>query len=288
MIAQWTARAHEIAIRASLGASRGRIVRSLLTESVVVALLGGTLGIGAVLALRAWVLRNAGETGFYDLSIDRLIFVQVAAVAVAAGVLTGLAPALYETRRLHVNPLRTMAGSDLVRQRLRHALVVFEIAVTAALLVQTTSMIEGYRRTVDPDLGYDTRPLAIVRVDNRAGVPLQPTMSALRFVPGVAAVGASTVTPPSASRRPTDTVNADQGGAAPIRVASMAVTDGFFEALGVAMRAGRAFAPSDLQRGDTVILGESLARRLFADRNAIGSRVRLNGRPHDVIGIVAD
>jgi putative ABC transport system permease protein len=68
----------------------------------------------------------------------------------------------------------------------------------------------------------------------------------------------------------------------------MAVTDGFFEALGVAMRAGRAFAPSDLQRGDTVILGESLARRLFADRNAIGSRVRLNGRPHDVIGIVAD
>ncbi len=137
MIAQWTAREHEVAIRAAIGASRGRIVRALLTESVVIAVAGGLVGIAAALVLRGFVIRNGGDVAFYDLSLDPRVFITTALIAVLAGVAAGLAPALYETRRLHGNPLRSMGVADRVRQRWRHALVVFEITVTIALLVQT-------------------------------------------------------------------------------------------------------------------------------------------------------
>jgi len=145
MIAQWTARDREIAIRASIGASRWRIVRSLLMESTIIAAAGGALGVAVALVLRAIVARSS-DAVFLDLSLDPGVLARVMLITLTAGLVTGLAPALYETRQLHANPLRALRGSDRVRQRMRHGLVVFEIAVTFALLVVTTSMIDGYRR----------------------------------------------------------------------------------------------------------------------------------------------
>ena len=133
MIAQWTAREHEIAIRASIGASRTRIVRALLTESVLVASLGGFAGVGATLALRAVVLWRAGGGGdgrFLVFTIDPVIFVQCAAITALTGLAAGIAPALYETRRLHTNPLRTLAAFDRVRQRWRYAPVLPPIHIS--------------------------------------------------------------------------------------------------------------------------------------------------------------
>ena len=158
MIAQWTAREHEIAIRASIGATRGRIVRSLLTESVLIAVCGGILGVCVTLVLRGVIVRNSGNGGFFDLSIDPRIFLQSAVIALATGIVAGIAPALYETRRLHTNPLRTLATSDRIRQRWRHALVIFEIAVTIALLVVTSTMIDGYWRVRQAEVGYSRAP----------------------------------------------------------------------------------------------------------------------------------
>src|SRR5262245_54352674 len=120
MFARWTARDREIAIRASIGASRGRLVQLLLTESTLLGAAGGLLGFGATLALRALFFRNSDASTFYDLSIDPRVFAKVAGITFAAGLLAGIMPALYETRRLHVNPLRSRRGSDRVRQRLRH------------------------------------------------------------------------------------------------------------------------------------------------------------------------
>ncbi len=163
MIAQWTAREHEIAIRASIGASRGRIVRSLLTESLLVSICGGILGVCTTFALRGVILRNSGGNVFFDLSIDAHILVQTAIIALLTGIAAGVGPALYETRRLHTNPLRAIASSsDRVRQRWRNALVVFEIAVTIALLVVTATMIDGYWRTRHAEMGFDTGPLLTV------------------------------------------------------------------------------------------------------------------------------
>src|SRR5262249_1583147 len=145
MIAQWTAREHEIAIRASLGASRGRIIRTLLTESVLLRAAGGALGLATTFALRGIIIARAGaNVALFDLSIDPSLFLKSAAITLAAGIAAGVLPASYETRRLHGNPLNTLAASDRVRQRWRHALVVMEITVTIALLVETGGLINGF------------------------------------------------------------------------------------------------------------------------------------------------
>jgi predicted permease len=288
MIAQWTAREHEIAIRASIGASRARIVRSLLTESVLVAALGGVLGVCATFALRSWiVLQAGGEPGFFDLTIDTVVLIQTAVIALATGIVAGITPALYETRRLHTNPLRTMAGSDRVRQRLRHALVVFEVAVTIALLVVTTAMIDGYRRTTKPQLGYATRPLMVAGVENPEGVPAARVLDVLNNLSGVAAAAASSTVLPFA-RGTQRAVAADPTGADVIMAGQTAITGRFFEALGVPMRAGRMFSDPDSAASRTAIVNESLARRLFPNGSAVGSRIWIAQRPFDVVGVVAD
>src|SRR4029077_12116243 len=96
---------------------------------------------------------------YFDLSIDPHVLVESAAITVMTGILAGLMHALYATRRLHVNPLTTLASSDRIRQRWRHALVVMEITVTVALLVETGSMIAGYQRAIAAEMGFARRPL---------------------------------------------------------------------------------------------------------------------------------
>ena len=280
MIAQWTAREHEIAIRASIGATRGRIVRSLLTESVLIAVCGGILGVCVTFALRGVIVRNSGSGGFFDLSIDPRIFLQSAIIALATGIAAGIAPALYETRRLHTNPLRTLATSDRIRQRWRHALVIFEIAVTIALLVVTSTMIDGYWRVRHAELGYLTRPLLNARIENQKGVPTTQMLEALTSMPGVAAAAAS-----RSERQP---VTADPSLGEAVTAERIEITADFFTALGVQMRAGRSFSRSDSSAGHTAIVNETLARRSFQRQEAIGSRLWIAGTPHDIVGVVAD
>jgi predicted permease len=285
MIAQWTAREHEIAIRASIGASRGRIVRSLLTESVVIAAIGGLLGVCFTFALRGLIVRRGGDTTFFDLSIDPAVLVQAALITLFTGIAAGLAPAVYETRRLQVNPLRAMAGSDRVRQRWRSALVVFEITVTIALLVVTTAMIQGYFRASRAQMGYATRPLLSARVDNPAGVPTARILEVVANLPGVASVSAATTVPYATIGRRVP-VSADASGANTVPSERGAITAGFFSTLGVPMRVGRAFSTHDAAR--VAIVNETLARRLFQGRDPLDARVWIAGTPHDLVGVVAD
>lgn len=132
MIAQWTAREVETALRAALGATRWRLIRALVAESVVLASCAGALGICATFALRGVMLSgNAAEfTQLFDLSIDPTVLLQTAVITILTGIVAGIGPALFETRRMQANPLRGIAVSDRVRQRWSHALVVLEITVT--------------------------------------------------------------------------------------------------------------------------------------------------------------
>ena len=287
MIAQWTAREHEIAIRASIGATRGRIVRSLLTESVLSAVCSGILGVCATFALRGWIVRNGGNIDLYDLSIDMRILLQTAVIALLTGVAAGVAPALYETRRLHTNPLRTIATSDRIRQRWRHALVVFEIAVTIALLVVTATMIDGYWRSSRGQMGFRTEPLLTLGVESRNGVRTKQVVDVLTSIPGVAAASASTLIPTAASgsRQP---VAAQATGSEPITARHGEIDQGFFATLGVPMRAGRAFSRDESRAGRTAIVNETLARQLFQDRDPVGARLWIANVPHDIVGVVAD
>ena len=285
MIAQWTAREHEIAIRASIGASRGRIVRSLLTESVLVAVVGGLLGVAFTFALRGWIVRSGGDVGFFDLSIDNAVLAQTALITLLTGIVAGIAPALYETRRLHVNPLRTLAGSDRVRQRWRSALVVFEITVTVALLVETAAMIDGYLRSTRANMGYDTTRLLSARVENPAGVPADDVVRILDQMPGVAAAAAGTIVPYGASGERVR-VSLDATGSNAVVTERGAISAEFFATLGVPLRAGRPFSTHD--EGALAIVSETLARRLFQGRDPLGARIWIGDTAYDLVGVVAD
>jgi len=289
MIAQWTAREHEIAIRASLGASRWRIVGTLLTEASVIAFCGGILGVCMTFALRGIVLhRTSADVGFFDVSIDRSVLILSAIITLLAGVAVGLAPALYETRRLHANPLTMMASSDRVRQRWRHALVVVEITITMALLVELGAMIDGYLRQTAAQLGFITRPLLTVRVENPGGVPEARVIEALRRVPTVASAAAGTVVPLATPFGPLQPIAADAAGSRAVNAERTSIGQGFFETLGVAMRAGRAFTIHDSVATRTAIVNDALTARLFPSRDAVGRSVWIGQTPYEVVGIVAN
>ncbi len=286
LIAQWTARTHEIAIRAAIGASRLRIVRSLLTESVAIAATSGVLGVATVLALRPLVLRGGGDSVFYDLSVSPRTFVSTALVALFAGIVAGLGPALYGTRSPQGHPFRAIGGSARTPQRWTHALVVLEIAVTVALLVEASALLDGYRRWTRPSMGFDTRPLVVANVQNQSEMPVAKLLETVRALPGVLSAAASTAVPlraRAASVRVAATPGAE--GLAAERPASSA---SFFSALGVPLLAGRPFGESESDSSRAAILGEALASRLFPGGNAIGATVWIGGAPYDVVGIAAD
>jgi predicted permease len=288
MIAQWTAREHETAIRASLGASRGRIVCALLAESVLLALGGGALGVCTTFALRGiLVSRMRWDSGFFDLSVDPYVLLQSAVITIATGILAGIAPALYETRRLHANPLTTLSSSDRVRQRWRHALVVVEITITIALLVETTAMIGGYQRMMTSEMGFERRPLLSAAVENTGGVAVGRLLDAVTHTPAVAAAAVATTMPfrgPGASRRVAK--NAAGGPDVPVEEAS--VTPGFFATLGVPMLEGRDFTTADSTARRIGIVNEALARQLFNGPDPIGSRIFIGATALDIVGVVGD
>jgi predicted permease len=290
LIAQWTAREHEFAIRTSLGSSRGRLVRTLLTESVVIATTGGLLGLCATMAISAFIRYHSGPlTRMFDTSIHSGVIVGSVALTFLTGLLAGLAPAVYETRRLQANPLRAVA-SERTRQRWRHALVITEITATVALLVVAGAMIDGYRRQLSSDLGYPTHSLLVVTVENPEGVPAEPILASLTSNPDITTAAAASSAPFGAGLTlPAAPVALDAGGANAVRAARSLVSPRFFETLGVRMRAGRAFVDDDRSTAPTVaIVNESLASRLLTGQNPIGAHLWLDRTGYEVVGVVAD
>jgi hypothetical protein len=243
----------------------------------------------ATLGIRTWVLwRGGGGDGrFLDFSIDPAIFVQCLLLTVLTGIVAGIAPAVYETRRLHTNPLRTMTTSDRVRQKWRHTLVVAEIVVTVALFVETAALIDGYRRTRNGEMGFATRPLMAALVENPDGIAIRSTLDAIRRLPGIAGVSAATAAPFAAAAA-RERVAADAGGSNAVLVERATVTGDFFSTLGVPMRAGRTFSSQDSPAARIAVANESLAKRMFPGASAVGQRIWIGGAPHDIIGVVAD
>lgn len=287
MMAQWTTREHELAIRASLGGARGRLVRALLTESMLVALAGGLLGVCLTLALRGVLVRNSAFARFFDFSIDPWVWAQCALTTIGAGLLTGIAPALYETRRLHAHPLQGVRGGDGVRQRWRHALVIFEIATTVALLVVTAAMLGSYRRTVNGDPGFDTHPLLNLLVESSPAVPIEQILERVRGTPGVVDAEAATVVPYFAAG-PQQAVASDTAHGTLLNAERVAAGPRYFATLGVALTAGRAFTDRDVAGAPpVVVVNDVLAAALWPGTSPIGRVAWIDGAPHQIVGVVA-
>ncbi len=302
-------RSREIAVRIALGATRWRVVRQLLVESLVLGFLGGALGLGlAVVGVRLFdrAVANTGKPYWIVFTFDPIVFGFLALVCVLTGVLFGLAPALQVTRTNVHDVLKEGGRGNAggVRARwLSGTMVVLELALTLVLLVGAGLMIRSFLKLYTLDLGIRTEHLMTMRMELpslKYPTPetrrvfydrLKPRLAAL---PGNEAVAFTTSVPPFGSwRRPMEVEGR------PVRktdeeapeVAFVTISPEFFDTVGVQLRRGRNFSESDGAPGlETAIINDRLASQFFAGEDPIGRRIKFtvttgpgeNARPPEV------
>jgi predicted permease len=304
MLARSRSRTREVAIRTALGASRGRVVRQLLTESVLLAILGGSLGCliafwGTKAGLRMLpeVLPRAEEV-----QVDWHVLLFMVAVSVLAGILFGLAPAIRTSRPdLHETLKEGGRGSNGVRHRTQSVFVVVEMALALVLLVGAGLMIRSLATIWSVDPGFDPHQVLTTRVSFPSTITAPDTVRALwremssklRVVPGVKAASLSVGSAPMG--------NDDQipfwleGEAKPSTIADMKmalsyfVEPGYLNVMKIPLERGRFLTPEDNEHSPlAVVIDEQFARRHFGDRNPIGQRVNLDilNTPAEIVGVV--
>ncbi len=314
-LAQGSARQKEIAVRLAVGASRGRIARQLLIESVLQSVLGAAAG----LTLAAWDLqRQRGSIpafimqhvpGVKHMRIDRYVLAFTAAVAVAAGILAGLAFAWHASRADLNETLKESSrggGPSSSSHRLRGLLVVTEVALALVLLTGAGLMVKGFRNLVNTKPGYDRRnvltfqvslPESKYRDESQVREFYDQLVGRLGALPGVEAAAAASNLPGQWNWTRTEYGAEGQPPAAPgeLRLAiSEVVTPEAFRALRIPVERGRAVTNQDSPDSTpAVVLNASLARRLWPGQNPLGKRVHFGSNEsippwRTVVGVVGD
>jgi putative ABC transport system permease protein len=309
LLARAVAREREFAIRAALGAGRWRLIRQLLTESLLLALLGGSLGVLlAVWGISSLNRLDPGNVPRLDqASVDSVVLGFTLAVTVLSGMIFGIAPALSAKANLSVALKDSGKGARGTRrgQRLRSILVVSEIALAFILLVSAGLMIRSFLRLLTVDPGFNPHNLLTMQIifspskysDHQGIVNVyREVFERLALQPGVEAVGAGTGLPPVINQlRSTFMVEGYQ----PSRESAEAIANflsinpEYFKALGIPLIAGRPFSNQDNERAPRVaIISQRMVNRYFPDGRAIGGRVSLgsgaNPQWYEVVGVVGD
>ncbi len=304
MLARADARARELAIRASMGASRGRLVRQLLTESIAISIAGGAAG----LALAFWLTRALvalapalprAET--IDIDIPVLLF--ALGVSVASAILFGVMPAIRSAR---VRPAVVLAGSrGVVRATAtagRGALVILEVALAVMLVIGAGLLLKSFSRLMDVDLGMQTSKLvtfSMLLPDAKYPEPranpqvlqfLEAVTERVDAIPGVQSAAFGMHHPLDGGFTSGMTVTgAPQVQGAQDEVGIRPVGPRYFETLGIALLRGRTFTRDD-RRGHpaVVIINEALARRYFPGQDPVGKQVDSWGTPstRSIVGVV--
>ncbi len=299
-------RGREISLRAALGASRGRILRQLLIESLLLALAGGLVGMliaGACLgAFRAFSPPSFSRLD--EVRLEPAVALIALAVSSVAGVLCGLAPALHTSRPGLTFALRERTGSAPLTKRfsLRNFLVVSEISLALALLTGSALMVQSLARLLRVDTGFRTDHLLTARIDlarprypsaDAQRIFLERLLEALRAEPqfkGMALANNSMMTGSTAlTTFDPATVGSNEK---PTNLEAKSVSPGFFEALGIPVVSGRSFNDRDTKGSPQVsIISESLARRFFPGKDPLGRILKFGPDPEDrfqIVGVVAD
>jgi putative ABC transport system permease protein len=309
MLARATTRAREIAIRSALGASRRRLASQLLVESLLIAMLGGILGIAIAwwgVRLLRFAFPDQTPPFYVTLALDGPALLCVAALTVVTGMLFGTVPALRATRANLGTSLRDGtrgSGSSAHRSRLRGALVVSEIAISVVLLVGAMLLVRSYRNLAGTSLGFDEHGILSARLTlpsaryTRAQAKLffDDLLARLRREPGVTMAASAQGIPFSGWNVQAGTEI--EGAPPPKRGEDLVahwqyVTPGYFQAIGVKLLSGRWFTDADRDSLNPVVLvNEQMVIKGFGGRDPIGKRVRVGGDKEPfatVIGVLRD
>src|SRR5476649_633509 len=309
MLARGAGRQREIAIRLALGASRGTLLRQLLTEGLLVALAGGALGLMAAHWTMAGLLRLlpqdfAGPWLTSQLSLPLLVF--TLAVALGCGLLFSLLPAFQATRPNLAGTLKTHAA-DVASggaARFRGALVVVQMSLAVLLVVGAGLFAGSLINLSKVNLGFRTERLLMFNVNATATRPqlasavsfYHDLQARLSTVGGVAGVAAGEGGPFSGSNNGGNlTVEGYQPKADEyVGSSRVAIGPGFFKSMGVSLRAGREFTDRDNTGAPkVVVVNETFAKKYFAGRNPVGGRLMIGGSnhpvfDHEIVGVAAD
>ena len=307
LLARGAARQQEFAVRAALGAGRGALIRQLLSESLLLAALGGAAGWAIAYGLfrgLVW-LAPAGLPRLDSLALDERALVFTVAITAVTGLLFGLVPALRLSKVNLQSSMQDGARGSSGRGVVRGALVVVQMAAALILLTGAGLLMRTFVRLQEADLGFDPEHLLTMRVnplDRKYGRsrPLQAQFARrireeLRALPGVKAVGITTDLPLLGGpqfimrfegRPPVTVANA------PI-AAFATVTPDFFGAMGIRLKRGRFFTGEDtVNRPMVAVINESLARRYFGDSDPLGKRLEIgfSDPPNwrEIVGVVGD
>jgi putative ABC transport system permease protein len=303
LLARGGSRGREIAVRISLGASRMRLFRQLFTESMLIALMGGALGL---------LLANAGLSSLLaiapvnlprvdDIHLDGWVFAFTFFISLLTGALFGLAPAFYATKTNLNETLKEGAGrasAGTGRARLRQGLVIGEFALSLVLLTGAGLMIATFAKLLNTNPGFDPhRVLTMQFWLNGSKYNSTPEIASfyrslqqrIESLPGVEAVGIVAAGLPL-----------ERGGNNGVRIAGpkesewismdyREITPEYFRAIGMPLKQGRVFTDADSADSNrVVIINEVVARKYFPDQAAIGKHLFVSNVPCEIVGVVGD
>jgi putative ABC transport system permease protein len=319
LLVRATGRRREIAMRAALGAGRGRLIRQLLTESVVLALMGGALG-----TLMAWWVLSAlvrfqpsGLPGVDQIGIDATVLLFTTGAAFATGILFGLIPALHAVSPRLSKAMKSGTDSTPARSGARSALVVAEVAISLMLMAGAGLMVRTLLKAQELDLGFQPGHVFTAQLQlagarypvdprqyspiERVGGPVLDTKPFLFFaqleeklkrVPGVEAVGAVSALPLNPVGADFDLPVVIEGRPRPRpgeepQADFRTATTGYFRTMRIPVLSGREFNAFDGPNSPPVIIiNETMARQMFPGENPLGQRIVLYGQRREIVGVM--
>jgi macrolide transport system ATP-binding/permease protein len=308
LLARASGRQKEIGIRLAIGASRGRLVRQLLTEGLVLSALGAVAGISLAMLLLQFVEAIPLPVPVplaLTLQIDSRVVLFTVGMATFAGLLAGLAPALKATKpnlNAELKGDRPSMSAGRRRWTLRDGLVVAQTAVTLVLLVTAGLLTRSIMEARQTDLGFQSTGIAVLGTEvgligydeARSNAFYDRVLERVKALPGVEAA-AGTVRQPLAinyNRNGIFFPDKMEPGAAAIPIAATWVDEDYFATLGVPVVRGRNIAPSDTADSPRVaVVNESFVKTYWPGEDAVGKRFRLrttDGTEYQVVGVVAD
>jgi len=301
VLARTTVRRKELATRLALGAGAGRLIRQLVTESILAALAGGALGAALGAGLLAALAHGGIETlpRAGEIRVDGLVVLAMLGTAALVGIVIGLIPSV-QVVRARVNDVlreesRSGTGGRRAR-RVRRILVVAQVGLAFVLLAGAGLVLASFRQLLHVDPGFDVKgvvtaatsvPQSLYPKDVDARALMDRTLDAIRAIPGVTAAGATSTIPWGGDHN--DSVILAEGyimkpGESVISPEQVTVTPGYFEAMRIAMVAGRPFDRRDGESAPGAILvDEPLARHFWPGRNPIGRRMYLPQDIHNLL-----